>query len=294
MGVLPQLRSADQAPTLELSGPTLGKASDAACGPPDGHVKMHAAAHFAFPVMTLLAWSLSAAAALSLGMERRRVLLFPAVANVAMHPNAAGATGSEPLVSEDRSIVDLPNGCRYSTVSAGTGETPAKGSLVAVRLRGLLMDGSVFLDTAKSVPILFRVGSVVGSLRPDGPVTPAIDVAVSRMRGGEIGRLVSPSEAGYGRGMSMADTRRAGLQTLFVPSGETLRYEIELLRCLDVTVGEAPPGAVACCPEAEYPCELKTGVRWAGVTFGRRGGACPRARRRGCCRRSPACRGRFA
>lgn len=193
----------------------------------------------------------------------RRSLLLAAAAKVAPAPGpaaalpaldsaAAAALAPNPAAAAPASIVDLPNGCQYSVVERGTGEPPRAGETVAVRLRGLLMDGSTFYETGNS-PLLFKIGDAVGAVRADGPVTPAVDVAVSRMRGGERGRLVAPSDAGYGRGMSIIDTRRAGLRALRVPDGETLRYEIELLRCRDVAAVDGK-AARACCSEASFPC----------------------------------------
>ena len=147
-------------------------------------------------------------------------------------------------------VVELPSGVRYRAVSEGRGAVPAKGDVVAVRLRGLRPDDRVFLDAR--APILFRVGSVVSRTTIDGPVTPAVDIAVARMRAGERGLIVAPPDSAYPRGLSIAQTRAAGLSGLWIPSDETLRYEIELLRCLEVDVGEAR--GRACCSEADYPC----------------------------------------
>ena len=147
-------------------------------------------------------------------------------------------------------VAELPSGVRYRAVSEGRGAVPAKGDVVAVRLRGLLPNDRVFLDAR--APILFRVGSVVSRTTIDGPVTPAVDIAVARMRAGERGHIVAPPDSAYPRGLSIAQTRAAGLSGLWIPSDETLRYEIELLRCLEVDVGEAR--GRACCSEADYPC----------------------------------------
>ena len=57
-------------------------------------------------------------------------------------------------------------------------------------------------------------------------------------------------------------TRKAGLKTRWVPSGETLRYEIELLRCRDVGGKFSGDGARACC--SGRSCSR------AGITDGRR------------------------
>ena len=74
------------------------------------------------------------------------------------------------------------------------------------------------------------------------------------MRAGEVGRLIVPYDAGYGPGLSLYGTRKAGLKTRWVPSGETLRYEIELLRCRDVGGKFSGDGARVCCSDKKFPC----------------------------------------
>ena len=91
-------------------------------------------------------------------------------------------------VSVRREAVELPNGCTYAKVSDGSGPVPKRGDVVAVRLRGLLESGAVFLDSFnEGGPILFELGSV-SAPRVDGRVTPGVDAAVAQMRAGEVGR----------------------------------------------------------------------------------------------------------
>ena len=132
---------------------------------------------------------------------------------------------------------------------------PKRGDVVAVRLRGLLESGAVFIDSFnEGGPILFELGSIVSAPRVDGRVTPGVDAAVAQMRAGEVGRLIVPYDAGYGPGLSLYGTRKAGLKTRWVPSGETLRYEIELLRCRDVGGKFSGDGARVCCSDKKFPC----------------------------------------
>ena len=158
-------------------------------------------------------------------------------------------------VATKAEAVELPNGCTYAKVSDGSGPVPKRGDVVAVRLRGLLESGAVFLDSFnEGGPILFELGSIVSAPRVDGRVTPGVDAAVAQMRAGEVGRLIVPYDAGYGPGLSLYGTRKAGLKTRWVPSGETLRYEIELLRCRDVGGKFSGDGARVCCSDKKYPC----------------------------------------
>ena len=160
-----------------------------------------------------------------------------------------------PVATKADEAVELPNGCTYAKVADGSGPVPKRGDVVAVRLRGLLESGSVFIDSFnEGGPILWELGSVVSAPRVDGRVTPGVDAAVALMRGGEIGRLIVPYDAGYGPGLSLYGTRKAGLKTRWVPSGETLRYEIELLRCRDVGGKFSGDGARVCCSDKKFPC----------------------------------------
>jgi FKBP-type peptidyl-prolyl cis-trans isomerase len=160
-----------------------------------------------------------------------------------------------PVATKADEAVELPNGCTYAKVADGSGPVPKRGDVVAVRLRGLLESGAVFIDSFnEGGPILWELGSVVSAPRVDGRVTPGVDAAVALMRGGEIGRLIVPYDAGYGPGLSLYGTRKAGLKTRWVPSGETLRYEIELLRCRDVGGKFSGDGARVCCSDKKFPC----------------------------------------
>lgn len=65
-----------------------------------------------------------------------------------------------------REVIELSNGCSYARVAEGRGPRPSAGDVVAVRLRGLLENGDVFLDEEQ--PIIFELGSVVAAPRVDG------------------------------------------------------------------------------------------------------------------------------
>ncbi len=174
---------------------------------------------------------------------------------IASRRAALSALAFTPMATKADEAVELPNGCTYAKVSDGSGPVPKRGDVVAVRLRGLLESGAVFLDSFnEGGPILYELGSIVAAPRVDGRVTPGVDAAVAQMRAGEVGRLIVPYDAGYGPGLSLYGTRKAGLKTRWVPSGETLRYEIELLRCRDVGGKFSGDGARVCCSEKKFPC----------------------------------------
>ena len=175
--------------------------------------------------------------------------------HVASRRAALAALTLAPVSAKADEAVELPNGCTYAKVADGSGPVPKRGDVVAVRLRGLLESGAVFLDSFnEGGPILFELGSVIAAPRVDGRVTPGVDAAVAQMRAGEVGRLIVPYDVGYGPGLSLYGTRKAGLKTRWVPSGETLRYEIELLRCRDVGGKFSGDGARVCCSDKKFPC----------------------------------------
>ena len=175
--------------------------------------------------------------------------------HVASRRAALAVIALTPVSAKADEAVELPNGCTYAKITEGSGPMPKRGDVVAVRLRGLLESGAVFIDSFnEGGPLLFELGSIIAAPRVDGRVTPGVDAAVAQMRAGEVGRLIVPYDAGYGPGLSLYGTRKAGLKTRWVPSGETLRYEVELLRCRDVGGKFSGDGARVCCSDKKFPC----------------------------------------
>ena len=89
---------------------------------------------------------------------------------------------------------------------------PKRGDVVAVRLHGDCWRAApcFSIRLTRAVRILFELGSIVSAPRVDGRVTPGVDAAVAQMRAGEVGRLIVPYDAGYGPGLSLYGTRKAG------------------------------------------------------------------------------------
>lgn len=118
-----------------------------------------------------------------------------------------------------RKQTPYPSSCRTAAPPpkspTGPAPYPNAETSFAVRLRGLLESGSIFLEPGG--PILFELGSIIAAPRVDGRVTPGVDAAVARMRAGEVGRLLVPSDAGYGRGLSLYGTQRPGSKRLGSP-----------------------------------------------------------------------------
>jgi hypothetical protein len=139
-----------------------------------------------------------------------------------------------------------------------------------MHLEGLRRDGSVIIDTRKEgKPLLHQLGSVIdydiflGGDSSQRPVIPlGMEDGIRGMRYGGIRRMVVPSPLGYGNaGVSRYDAMRMGLLKP-VPRDELLRFQVELLRCLDAapidtTTGTGNSGFLAqvCCTEPNYPCK---------------------------------------
>lgn len=177
--------------------------------------------------------------------------------------------GKGPLVTET------------SSTDKDDGE-PSKAT-VLMHVQALLRDGTILMDTRNDGrPILYELGEALNTMGAPRVVTQGMDDAiVSRgtlagtggervepMRQGGIRLVVVPAELAYGNGgVSRYQAWKIGDNFLKkpVPRDEVLRYEIEILRCIDVSVQlqarngkrEEPitRNAQACCPEELYPCQ---------------------------------------
>ena len=154
----------------------------------------------------------------------------------------------------------LTNGGRASLASSLSSK---------IQIRGLLRDGSVFLDTTSAGrPLLHKLGTAVdfnffrrnngGDSSQRSQVTMGLEDGISGMRKGGIRRIVVPGPLGYGHaGVSRYDAYRMGLLRP-IPRDETLRYEVELLRCSPLTLDDPTTQRArtidACCTEEKYPC----------------------------------------
>ena len=104
------------------------------------------------------------------------------------------------------------SGLAYKVTKTGTGDTPAKGSQVAVHYKGMLIDGTVFDSSyQRNEPIKFKLGV--------GQVISGWDEGISLLNKGATAKLVIPSHLAYGE-------RGAGG---VIPPGATLVFEVELV-----------------------------------------------------------------
>jgi FKBP-type peptidyl-prolyl cis-trans isomerase FkpA len=117
------------------------------------------------------------------------------------------------------------SGLIYTTITPGTGKSPAATDVVKVNYRGTLIDGTEFDSSYKhNQPAEFLVSQVVPCWRE----------GVQKMKVGEKAKLVCPSSIAYGDQGSPPT----------IPGGATLVFELELL-----SVGAAPAAPAAPAPK---------------------------------------------
>jgi peptidylprolyl isomerase len=104
------------------------------------------------------------------------------------------------------------NGIYQKVLRNGVGDVPAKGSTVSVIYKGMLLDGTVFDQSALAGgPLKFKVGS--------GEIIEGWDKVVSTMHKGEKRLVVIPPELAYGS---------AGIGGV-IPADAYLVFEMELV-----------------------------------------------------------------
>ena len=186
----------------------------------------------------------------------RRAFFASSVGGACLMSKARTAAAEDPVSAPSAApaaVVKSVTGVEWRDVHVGGGAALKNGDVVVLQVRGLLpdvrrQDDSVFLDTVKDGrPLLHQMGTAGPSL---AAVTVGLEEALETMRLGGRRLVVVPPEMAYAeRGVGRYDARRIGLRRL-VPRGELLRYEVELLRCVEVPSGIGE----ACCSDEAYPC----------------------------------------
>jgi len=166
---------------------------------------------------------------------------------------------------KDAEIVKLLTGVQYRDVRVGKGDAVRKGDTAVMHVRSLLRDDSVLFDTREDGgPLMLEVGSINDNLFPDDKFTssrisPGVEDAILSKRvgkpmvGGGIRLVVVPSALAYGNaGLSRFDAFRMKLRQA-VPRDEIVRYEVEILRCLEVDIPYAQNNTgQVCCTEPSF------------------------------------------
>jgi hypothetical protein len=194
-----------------------------------------------------------------IALSPRRAFLTTSSAIVAWLPRPSTAVTEEDLLN----IHKLPTGVQYRDDRIGNGDLVKRDDSVILQVKGILRDGSVFLDTTNTTPILHRIGSTVEyryltgdfSGSQSSKVNLGLEDGIVGMHRGGIRRIFVPCTMGYGNaGVSRYDAYRMGLQRA-IPRNEILRYEVELLQCSMISNAKSSGTEIlACCSEVNYPC----------------------------------------
>uniref|UniRef100_A0A7R9VC62 peptidylprolyl isomerase n=1 Tax=Chlamydomonas euryale TaxID=1486919 RepID=A0A7R9VC62_9CHLO len=127
-------------------------------------------------------------------------------------------------------------GIKFSEVYTGHGKRVHAGDVVIIELVGRTEDGATFLDTrAADQPLAFQIG------RANKYVPEGISQLVELMTEGDKRMAILPAALAYG-------STGASLPQGSVPPDARLLYEVELLRCQQMSMG------LACCTESSFPC----------------------------------------
>ena len=115
------------------------------------------------------------------------------------------------IVSKWPDAVKDENGIFQKTIRKGFGDMPAKGDTVSVIYKGMLLDGTVFDQSALSGgPLKFRIGT--------GEIIEGWEKVAATMRKGEKRLVVIPPELAYGS---------SGISGV-IPADSFLVFEMEL------------------------------------------------------------------
>eukprot|EP00434_Breviolum_minutum_P011536 symbB.v1.2.010171.t1/scaffold651.1/size176249/1 len=138
------------------------------------------------------------------------------------------------------------------------------GDVVLAHVKGYLMekDDPVFINTYDDgAPLVFSLGTM-----PQG-VTEGLEEALANMKLGSLRAVQVPSYLGYPNGLARAGVK-APLR-LPIPLREGLRYEVELLRCVQAPVENgADKSQRLCCSDTQYPCKIPAKMRLDVISDG--------------------------
>ena len=211
-------------------------------------------------------------------VSSRRQLL-ATVGNLAVLSSSPSFVTAEDTPDSLDTIYQLKSGVQFRNVRIGSGPVLREDDEVVVHVSALLRDGRVLIDTRQDgAPLVYSMGS---ALRTPAPalITPGLDDALSSrgvtttgqrvepMRQGSQRMVVVPAPLAYGHdGVSRYQAWQLGGRLRHpVPRDEMIRYEIEVLRCLDVPLPRSDDNddgggeirtVQACCTEEAYPCPV--------------------------------------
>ncbi|WP_114520602.1 FKBP-type peptidyl-prolyl cis-trans isomerase [Altererythrobacter sp. ZODW24] len=117
-----------------------------------------------------------------------------------------------------------PKGLSVSTITEGTGGTPAADDVVFVRYKGMLADGSTF-DESQDLPLPIPGIFPEGNPLPLNQMVPGFSEGAQQMQKGGKYVLEIPAEKGYGA------EEKANPQTgeVVIPANSDLTFEVEMI-----------------------------------------------------------------
>lgn len=171
----------------------------------------------------------------------RRLLMAGLSIPIVQHPYKSVAAIISASAPQDgvRIVSTTSTGLQFSDIREGRGETPRVGEVVAVHIRAWAEDDRSerpFLDSlAAGVPLIWTLGI------QNEFVSEGLEEAVLSMRRGGLRLAAVPPSIGYGNYNGPSPLSRRW-------KNSWLKYEIELLRCVQL------PEGLACCSDSNFPC----------------------------------------
>ncbi|MEC9374174.1 MAG: FKBP-type peptidyl-prolyl cis-trans isomerase [Planctomycetota bacterium] len=140
------------------------------------------------------------------------------------------------------------------TLEEGEGSTCPQGTVVTVRYKGMLEDGSVFDETKEGdEPVTLPLDQMI----------PGWQVGVPGMKRGEVRKLVVPPQFAFGdQGVPGPEGEPA-----VIPPSETLTFEIEMVDFYTVEIEEIEEGAGEPAPQGATVTIYYTGMLEDGTVF---------------------------
>ena len=148
------------------------------------------------------------------------------VTRVPLQPIAKGsltklwlAIAAAVLVAAGLAWASMPQGVEVETLSEGTGPSPAADSVVFVRYKGMLDDGTVF-DQSQDLPLPVEGIFPKGSPLPLEQMLPGFSQGAQQMNKGGKYRMVIPADQAYGANPPEGAP---------IPPNADLTFEVELV-----------------------------------------------------------------
>jgi FKBP-type peptidyl-prolyl cis-trans isomerase len=122
--------------------------------------------------------------------------------------------------AKKKGVVQVP-AFQYRVLASGKGAQPGPHDCATVNYKGSFIDGKVFDQSKPGAPITFPVRGVI----------PGWTLALQMMHAGDKWELTIPSTLAYGK---------SGTPDGTIPPGQTLVFDVELLKVAPSEMGQCP------------------------------------------------------